>query len=142
MLPATPENGMKAAPPDDHGGLRMTRQRQEVYEILLAHRDHPTATDVFLRAKPQLPNISLATVYSCLEALVEHGLVRQVNFEREPSRYCPNLEQHGHFHDRATGTIHDVNFKPGISLADGLDLPAGPVHRDIENKPAGRLGVA
>jgi Fur family peroxide stress response transcriptional regulator len=142
MLPNTPENGIKAAPPDDHGGLRMTRQRQQVYETLLAHRDHPTATDVFLRVKPELPNISLATVYSCLEALVEHGLVRQVNFEREPSRFCPNLNQHGHFQDRSSGTILDVNFKPGVCLADVFELPDGAIIQDIEINLRGRLARA
>lgn len=142
MLPHTSHQPVPAAPPDDHGGLRMTRKRQEVYECLLEQRDHPTATDVFLRVKPKLPSISLATVYSCLEALVAHGLVRQVNFEREPSRFCPNLEQHGHFHDRASGAIHDVRFKPGVSLADVLDLPKGTVVEDIEINLRGRLGHA
>lgn len=142
MLPAAHESGSKPVPPEDHGGLRMTRQRQEVYETLLAHRDHPTATDVFLRAKERLPQISLATVYNCLEALVEHGLVRQVNFERESSRYCPNLEPHGHFHDSKTGTIHDVKFKPGINLSDVLDLPPGVLVQDIEINLRGMLAAS
>ena len=129
----------QAAGAEETNGLRMTRQRQEVYEVLLSHRDHPTATDVFLRVKERLPSISLATVYNCLEVLVEHGLVRQVNFERESSRYCPNLEEHGHFHDRSTGVIHDVRFKPGINLADVLELPAGAVVHDIEITLRGRL---
>jgi Fe2+ or Zn2+ uptake regulation protein len=139
MLPATTRKSRNSAPAEEQGGLRMTRQRQEVYETLLAHRDHPTATDVFLRVKDRLPNISLATVYNCLEVLVEHQLVRQVNFEREPSRFCPNLEQHGHFHDRSTGTIHDVKFKQGVKLADVLDLPRGAVIQDIEINLRGLL---
>jgi Fe2+ or Zn2+ uptake regulation protein len=142
MLPTTPSKLSKSQPSDESGGLRMTRQRQEVYQVLLAHRDHPTATDVFLRVKDNLPSISLATVYNCLEVLVEHGLVRQVNFERESSRYCPNLEEHGHFHDRATGVIHDVKFKPGINLTDVLELPVGAVIQDVEINLRGRLHLA
>jgi Fur family peroxide stress response transcriptional regulator len=118
--------------PDEIAGLRMTKQRQEIYRLLIAHRDHPTANEVFMRAKDQLPNISLATVYNCLEALVEHGIIRQVNFERESSRYCPNLREHGHFHDSQTGIIHDVDFKPGFKLEDILNLPAGILIDDIE----------
>lgn len=106
-------------------GLRMTKQRREVYDLLMETRDHPTAQDIFLKAKDRMPSISLATVYNCLEALVQHDLVRQVNFDREPSRYCPNLSEHGHFHDEATGTIHDVTFKDGVTLADFLNLPKG-----------------
>lgn len=118
--------------PEEIAGLRMTRQRQEIYRILHEQRDHPTANEVFLRAKDRLPNISLATVYTCLDALVKHGIIRQVNFERESSRYCPNLNEHGHFHDTTSGVIHDVDFKPGVSLADVLDLPPGAVISDIE----------
>jgi Fur family peroxide stress response transcriptional regulator len=131
--------GNRDAIPAEIGGLRMTRQRHEVYRLLLEQRDHPTANDMFLRIRECLPNISLATVYNCLEALVEHGLVKQVNFDREPSRFCPNLAEHGHFHDRRTGVIHDVAFKPGANLADVLDLPAGTKISDVEITLRGEL---
>jgi len=121
------------------GDLRMTRQRWEVYRLLMAQRDHPTANEVFLRLKNRLPNISLATVYNCLEALVQHGIVRQVNFDRESSRFCPNLAEHGHFHDQRTGVIHDVTFKQGIDLADVLDLPEGTHINDVEITIRGEL---
>lgn len=91
-----------------HSGHRLTPQRREVYGVLLGERDHPTATEVFLRAKQKMPGISLATVYNCLETLVDCGLVKQVNVEREATRYCPNLEEHGHFVCEACGTVHDV----------------------------------
>lgn len=125
--------------PDAINGLRMTRQRTEVYRFLMKMRTHPTANDVFMRVKEALPTISLATVYNCLEALVQHDIIRQVNFDREPSRYCPNLDDHGHFHDQSTGQIHDVKFKPGINLADLLDLPPDTVIDDIEITLRGKL---
>ncbi|TAE75035.1 MAG: transcriptional repressor [Verrucomicrobia bacterium] len=128
--------------PAEISGLRMTRQRWEVYRLLLEQRDHPTANDVFMRVKDRLPNISLATVYNCLEALVQHGAIRQVNFERESSRFCPNLEEHGHFHDKRSGTIHDVTFKPGVQLADVLELPPGTLITDIEITLRGELPTA
>lgn len=125
--------------PEEIAGLRMTRQRQEIYRILIEQRDHPTANEVFMRAKDRLPNLSLATVYNCLEALVQHDIIRQVNFERESSRYCPNLSQHGHFHDASTGVIHDIDFKPGVKLADILDLPPGAVVEGMEITLRGKI---
>jgi Fur family peroxide stress response transcriptional regulator len=125
--------------PEEIAGLRMTRQRQEIYRILIEERNHPTANEVFMKAKDRLPNLSLATVYNCLDALVQHGIIRQVNFERESSRYCPNLREHGHFHDAATGVIHDVDFKPGAKLADVLNLPPGAVIEDIEITLRGKI---
>ena len=125
--------------PSEIAGLRMTKQRWEVYRVLMEVRDHPTANEVFIKMQDRLPSISLATVYNCLEALVQHGIIRQVNFDREPSRFCPNLAEHGHFHDKATGSIHDITFKPGINLADVLDLPEGTVVTDIELSLRGQL---
>jgi Fur family peroxide stress response transcriptional regulator len=118
--------------PQEINGLRMTRQRREVYKSLMANRVHPTAQDVFLEVKDKLPQISLATVYNCLEALTQHGIIRQVHFDRESCRYCPNLHEHGHFHDQSTGKIHDVTFKPGIRLEDVLELPPGTTISNIE----------
>lgn len=106
-------------------GLRSTPQRELVYEVLLTKRDHPTADEVFARVKPELPGISLATVYNCLETLVQCDLVRAVNFEREPTRYCPNLRPHAHFHDEATGRTHDIDLPPVLFAKLKAELPAG-----------------
>jgi Fur family peroxide stress response transcriptional regulator len=113
-------------------GLRNTPQRELVYDTLLKKRDHPTADEVFARVKVQLPGISLATVYNCLETLVQCDLVRAVNFERGPTRYCPNLESHAHFHDEATGATHDIDLP--IKLLDEIKavLPAGYAADAIE----------
>lgn len=112
-------------------GLRPTPQRETVYEVLLNKRDHPTADEVFARVKEAMPTISLATVYNCLEALVQHELVRAVNFERAPTRYCPNLVPHAHFHDEGGNTL-DVDLP--TPLLDQLRslLPDGYTAKHIE----------
>jgi Fur family peroxide stress response transcriptional regulator len=91
-------------------GLRLTPQRERVYHVLLGHRDHPTAEQVFLRAKQKMPEISMATVYNCLDALVTCGLVRLVNVDRAAARYCPNMREHFHFHCESCGGIFDIDF--------------------------------
>jgi Fur family peroxide stress response transcriptional regulator len=108
-----------------HSGHRLTPQRREVYNVLLADRDHPTATEVFLRAKKRVPTISLATVYNCLETLVECGLAKQVNVEREATRYCPNLSEHGHFVCNSCGIVSDIPVTKGGSLTQFLKVPSG-----------------
>ena len=126
--------------PAELEGLRMTKQRREVLSVILAERDHPTANDVFSRAQKRMPSISLATVYNCLEALVSHSLVRQVNFERESSSYCPNLSDHCHFQDETSGKIHDVVFKEGVKLEDLLELPQGTEISHLEISLKGSFG--
>ena len=85
-----------------------------MFGVLLNQRDHPTADEVYARTKSQMPTISMATVYNCLETLVSCGLVKQVNIEREPTRYCPNLSPHAHFHCRETGRVYDVPVPSGM----------------------------
>jgi Fur family peroxide stress response transcriptional regulator len=104
-------------------GLRLTPQRQQVYDVLVQRRDHPTAEEVFMRAKKAMPEISHATVYNCLDALVKSGLARQVTVERGATRFCPNMMEHGHFHCSECGTIYDVDLPrelPGVAMPRGF----------------------
>jgi Fur family peroxide stress response transcriptional regulator len=121
-------------------GLRPTPQREVVFKIILEKRDHPTADEIFARVKSQLPTISLATVYNCLETLVQCGLVRQVNLERGATRYCPNLHEHAHFHDEATGQIHDVDLPADLMAQLREVLPAGFAANTIELTFRGSAG--
>jgi Fur family peroxide stress response transcriptional regulator len=105
------------------GGLRLTPQRRQVYEVLMDKRDHPTATEVFIRAQKQMPSISLATVYNCLETMVGSGLVKAVHVDREPTRFCANLQEHGHFHCTECGHVSDIGFSQ--SREKGWKLPSG-----------------
>jgi len=119
-------------------GLRATRQRDVVYSVILGKRDHPTADEIFSRVKARLPGISLATVYNCLETLVQCGLVRQVNFERESTRYCPNLSEHAHFHDDSTGCIHDIPLPADTTAHLRRLLPRGFDAASVELSFRGR----
>ncbi|SRR6266508_942025 len=104
-------------------GLRFTPQRQQVYDVLLQKRDHPTAEEVFFRAKEQMPDISMATVYNCLDALVKCGLVKQVNVDRGATRFCPNMHEHCHFHCEDCGGVYDIDLakaRPEIPMPRGF----------------------
>lgn len=91
-------------------GLRSTRQREVVYGVVAVAKDHPTADEIFARSRQEMPTISLATVYNCLETLHECSLIRQVNFERESTRYEPNLKPHAHFYCDKSGRVMDVQL--------------------------------
>jgi len=103
------------------GGFRFTPQRERVYSVLLQKRDHPTAEQVFIRAKGQMPEISLATVYNCLDALVKCGLVRQVTLDRGATHFCPNMTEHCHFYCDNCASVFDID----LPRQTGLPLPKG-----------------
>jgi Fe2+ or Zn2+ uptake regulation protein len=104
-------------------GFRFTPQRQHVYDVLIEERDHPTAEEVFIRAKREMPEISMATVYNCLDALVQSGMARQVNMDRGATRFCPNMREHCHFYCDTCEKMFDIDVPsegPG-----GITLPRG-----------------
>ena len=111
-------------------GFRFTPQRQQVYDVILHKRDHPTAEEVFIRAKKAMPDISHATVYNCLDALVKCGLVRQVQLQRGATRFCPNMEEHCHYYCDACGEVFDVPLQKDSTA---MPRPAGFLvdHYDI-----------
>jgi Fur family peroxide stress response transcriptional regulator len=102
-------------------GFRFTPQRQQVYEVLLQKRDHPTAEEVFIRAKRRMPEISMATVYNCLDALVKCRLVREVTLDRGATHYCPNMQEHCHFYCDTCASVFDIP----LAKDAGVPLPKG-----------------
>ncbi len=114
------------------GGLRLTRQRQEVYDALLGTTDHPSAVQVYSLVKERMPGISLATVYNCLETLARSGLVKQVNLDRGAARFCANRRTHGHFFCTDCGRVQDVDLPAAEELAQLWRLPKKAVVSQYE----------
>jgi Fur family peroxide stress response transcriptional regulator len=118
-----------------HSGLRLTPQRQHVFEVIRQKLDHPTADQVFIRARQTMPEISMATVYNCLDALVQCGLVRQVNLDRAATRFCPNMHDHYHFYCDDCGQVYDIDavkYKHPAST-----LPPGFLAKHVETSIRG-----
>jgi len=137
----TTENCAALATKLTASGHRSTPQREVVFKVIVEKPDHPTAEEIFARVKLEMPTISLATVYNCLETLVHCGLVRQVNLERAPTRYCSNLHEHAHFHDDTTGRVHDIEL-PAEVLQQLRDLlPAGFDANTVELAFRGRAAA-
>ena len=112
-------------------GFRFTPQRQHVYDVLMQKRDHPTVEEVFIRAKTGMADISMATVYNCLDALVKCGLIRHVNLDRGATRYCPNMKEHRHFYCEECNGIFDIDFVDGPA-GNGCHIPAGFKVKQVE----------
>ncbi len=106
-------------------GVRMTRQRRAVLDVIVAACDHPTAAIIYERTRQAHGNISLATVYNCLETMAEAGIINQLNFDNGPSRYCANFEPHVHLLDDSSQQVIDVQLRPGVQLEDVFTLPEG-----------------
>ena len=89
-------------------GQRFTEQRAAVYRYLVGTDVHPTADEVFLVVREDVPGISLATVYKSLETLVGCGLAVKVTFPDDSARYDGCTDPHHHARCLVCGAVTDV----------------------------------
>ncbi|HZN04998.1 MAG TPA: Fur family transcriptional regulator [Candidatus Polarisedimenticolia bacterium] len=89
-------------------GARPTRQRRVVYAALAERCDHPTAEAIHRAARRRSPGMSLATVYTTLDLLVEAGLAARVAGPDGAARFDARTDRHDHRRCLACGRIEDV----------------------------------
>ena len=77
-------------------GLRVTKQRALVLEIIRRGQGHLDADEVYRRAREKQPRLSLSTVYRTLQLLKKLGLVEEVHFDEAHHHYevKPSSEHH------------------------------------------------
>ncbi|MEO1610851.1 MAG: Fur family transcriptional regulator [Pseudomonadota bacterium] len=87
-------------------GVRITRQRAALLQVLADADDHPDATELHRRAREIEETVSLATVYRTLSALEAQGVVHRLAFEGEPARFeTTDAPHHDHIIDVETGDV-------------------------------------
>jgi Fe2+ or Zn2+ uptake regulation protein len=102
-------------------GWRFTRQRAAVFDTLRSTNEHATAEQVYEAVRRHIPNISLATVYKALEALVDARLANKLPDASGPARYDCRSEAHYHFRCLKTGKLCDLPTPFDSHLLDKLD---------------------
>lgn len=86
-------------------GLRVTKPRRIILEIVLGAEGHPDATQIFERAVAMDSRISLATVYRTMKALEESGAIERHAFGGGPARFEAPAAHHDHLIDIDTGEV-------------------------------------
>jgi Fe2+ or Zn2+ uptake regulation protein len=102
----------------EEAGWRCTRQREAVFAFLCASESHPTAEQVYDAVRRQIPNISLATVYKALDALVAARLAARFADGEGPARYDSHSEAHYHLRCLKTGQVRDLPLPYDPDLLD------------------------
>lgn len=96
--------------------LGLTKQRQAVLRVIREADEHLTANEVFEAARRILPGISFATVYNSLRFLKNEGLIGEVRFGADATRYDRKLTRHDHAICNDCGKLVDLE----LPIPDGM----------------------
>jgi Fur family peroxide stress response transcriptional regulator len=104
---------------------RRSRQRNLILEVLRQTTSHPTAKWIYDRARKQLPELSLGTVYRNLAVLVKQGLANKLDFGSSFDRYDARTVPHHHFVCEKCGSVSDLDLPVDDSLTRNLRKATG-----------------
>lgn len=108
-----------------HAGLRPTRQRRALADLLLAGGNrHLTAETLHGEACEADADVSLATVYNTLKAFTSVGLLREIVIEPGRVYYDTRSDDHPHFYNEDECTIADAPAG-SVTFAALPDAPEG-----------------
>lgn len=103
--------------------LGLTKQRHAVLQVIRESENHLTANEVFEDARRILPSISFATVYNSLHYLKSEGLIGEVTFGNDASRYDRNLMRHDHAICNKCGKLVDLDLRiPNALMKEAAEL--------------------
>ena len=84
-----------------------SKQRDAVYQNLCMRTDHPTAEEIYLSLKAEIPALSLATVYRNLAMLETENKIIRIG-SGGTARYDGNISEHYHHTCLECGAVHDI----------------------------------
>ncbi|MBE9096081.1 Fur family transcriptional regulator [Tychonema sp. LEGE 07203] len=105
-------------------GMRLSRQRRFILELLWDAKEHLSAREIYDRLNQQAHSIGHTSVYQNLEALSREGIIECV--ERSEGRLYGNVsDSHSHVNCLDTAQILDVHVELPIDLIEQIQQQTG-----------------
>tara|TARA_Y100000991_G_C21895720_1_gene315766 strand:+ start:195 stop:608 length:414 start_codon:yes stop_codon:yes gene_type:complete len=112
--------------------LKITTQRIDIIKILFkAGNCHFTAEDVHLEVQRSGLNISLATVYNCLNQFTKYKILKSVRTSCDKVYFDTNTSLHHHFFCRSTSKLIDIKSKE-VKFSKLPKIPGGKKLQSVE----------
>lgn len=105
--------------------LRMTHQRQVIFEEIMKMKSHPTADEVYEQVRKRLPRVSMGTVYRNLDVLTSSGLINRIEPGHSQMRFEANVRDHYHVTCIRCGKIEDAEIEPLGDTLNNLENALG-----------------
>ena len=115
-----------------NSSLKLTRQRQELIEVLfLKGNAHFTAEDVHQIIIEKKKNISLATIYNCLNQFTKAGILKTVKIAYDKIYFDTNIEPHHHFYHKKNNKLEDIEINK-INISKLPKIPDEKTVKSVE----------
>ena len=112
--------------------LRPTKQRILLANLILDGKNkHFTAETIQKEVSTKGHNISLATIYNCLNKFVSVGLLKQIDQQGEVTIFDTNVSHHHHFLNQNTGELTDIE-PDEITFSKFPKIPRGFQNYGVE----------
>ncbi len=105
-------------------GMRLSRQRRFILELLWQERQHLSAREIYDRLNTQGKEIGHTSVYQNLEALSTQGLIECI--ERSEGRLYGNIsDSHSHVNCLDTEQILDIHIQLPPEVIETVEKQTG-----------------
>lgn len=105
-------------------GMRLSRQRRFILELLWQAHEHLSAREIYDRLNHQGKDIGHTSVYQNLEALSDKGIIECI--ERSDGRLYGNIsDSHSHVNCLDTNQIMDVHVRLPEDLIQAIEQQTG-----------------
>ncbi len=105
-------------------GMRLSRQRRFILELLWQEKEHLSAREIYDRLNRQGKEIGHTSVYQNLEALSSQGIIECI--ERSDGRLYGNVsDSHSHVNCLDTNQILDVHIELPDFLLQQIEQQTG-----------------
>jgi Fe2+ or Zn2+ uptake regulation protein len=105
--------------------FKRSRQRERILSLLHSTKSHPTAAWIYESLKPEMPDLSLGTVYRNLKILEIQGKLQVLHSGSGFDRFDGDIRPHYHLLCTRCGAVEDVDL---------------PVQHELEEKAKALLG--
>ena len=97
------------------------RKRDAILTCLRQTTVHPSAEWIFTQLKPDIPDLSMGTVYRNLTLFKEQGVIASVGTVKGVERFDGNTDPHVHFFCSECGAVLDLT---GLCVPEELNKAA------------------
>jgi len=96
-----------------------SKKRDAILECIRATDTHPNAEWIYAQLKPQIPDLSLGTVYRNLALLKQEGVIGTMGVVNGMERFERDTHPHAHFICSSCSSVIDVfEVDPPQGLCD------------------------